>query len=565
MEADEPYHVETIPFRIRIGVTGHRRLDNPEALAEKVREFLQAGYLQFFDAATKSFISGTTRTPIAFSVITSLAEGADRLVAREVLASKPGGVDSIIEVVLPLTREDYLEDFETEASREEFADLLSRDREPRVLRAERLADEFTGTDQGEVREEARRRAYFAAGRDVVNGCDILLALWDGEPSRGLGGTADIVAYAKKRKRPLLVVSTRAPYTGEVFKGSGLEGKSLFSIEMFNTSTEPDSAYRGQCQRESESLFDNPEGRAISPAMRTTVREGLIPYYVKADRLALHNQAAYLAVGTLIYVLSTLAVGVVALATLFHEWSGLAFSVELVLLAAILAMVYRANRLEVHRRWIECRFLAERIRSAIFFTVCGVAMPPVRVPPYMGGVHHPSHWMIKVFAEIARRLPPPASLAIVPVTVFKPFVRARWIEDQMRFHANKAAVSGRTNRRLERWCAVVFMLALLAAGSHLGFLLAGPPKPLEILLTFLAVILPAIGAGLGGLRSHREYSRIEKRSANMHLVLDDLLDQLDHTESKEEFSRLMAEAGDLMLQETQDWLMLMKFAELKPAA
>ncbi len=33
------------------------------------------------------------------------------------------------------------------------------------------------------------------GLVVVERCDLLLAIWDGHPAHGLGGTADIVAYA----------------------------------------------------------------------------------------------------------------------------------------------------------------------------------------------------------------------------------------------------------------------------------------------------------------------------------------------------------------------------------
>src|SRR6266850_2059881 len=41
-------------------------------------------------------------------------------------------------------------------------------------------------------------AFFAAGRRVVENSDILLAVWDGKPAKGKGGTADIVEYARKR-------------------------------------------------------------------------------------------------------------------------------------------------------------------------------------------------------------------------------------------------------------------------------------------------------------------------------------------------------------------------------
>jgi hypothetical protein len=38
-------------------------------------------------------------------------------------------------------------------------------------------------------------AYLAAGRRVTDLSDLLVAVWDGEPARGLGGTADVVNYA----------------------------------------------------------------------------------------------------------------------------------------------------------------------------------------------------------------------------------------------------------------------------------------------------------------------------------------------------------------------------------
>ena len=44
-------------------------------------------------------------------------------------------------------------------------------------------------------DEPSEEAFLAAGRRVAEECDWLIAAWDGEPSRGLGGTADVVAYA----------------------------------------------------------------------------------------------------------------------------------------------------------------------------------------------------------------------------------------------------------------------------------------------------------------------------------------------------------------------------------
>ena len=38
-------------------------------------------------------------------------------------------------------------------------------------------------------------AFWSAGRQVVDRSKVLVAIWDGEGARGLGGTGDVVAYA----------------------------------------------------------------------------------------------------------------------------------------------------------------------------------------------------------------------------------------------------------------------------------------------------------------------------------------------------------------------------------
>ncbi len=48
-------------------------------------------------------------------------------------------------------------------------------------------------------------AYDAANRHVVDGSDKLIAVWDGQPSRGLGGTADAVDYARECGVPVEVI------------------------------------------------------------------------------------------------------------------------------------------------------------------------------------------------------------------------------------------------------------------------------------------------------------------------------------------------------------------------
>lgn len=169
-----------IPARIVIGVTGHRRLNPTPLLADQVRSAVER------IAAMAAPLEGV----LLISVLSPLAEGADRLVAREVLA-RPG---SVLEVVLPLAKEDYMQDFESSESREEFEHLLSRASRVQVLPA-------TAT---------REEAYEQVGRYVVEHCDVLVALWDGKPSAGRGGTAEIVQYARETGCPLVWIHIDDP-------------------------------------------------------------------------------------------------------------------------------------------------------------------------------------------------------------------------------------------------------------------------------------------------------------------------------------------------------------------
>jgi hypothetical protein len=48
-------------------------------------------------------------------------------------------------------------------------------------------------------------AYMEAGKRMIDESDSLLAVWDGRPGRGHGGTADVVAYARSQGMPVTVL------------------------------------------------------------------------------------------------------------------------------------------------------------------------------------------------------------------------------------------------------------------------------------------------------------------------------------------------------------------------
>ena len=167
---------------VRIGVTGHRVLAETGLITagiEKALTHIEAVH------PGRSLV-----------VVSALAEGADRLVAEAVLR-RPG---ARLEAVLPFARADYLEDFTTAGSKNEFLRLLAR------------ADLIT-----ELPKRARREtAYAAANARVLEGIDVLVAIWDGQGAQGKAGTGAVVARARALRLPLAWVhaGNRVPDTME---------------------------------------------------------------------------------------------------------------------------------------------------------------------------------------------------------------------------------------------------------------------------------------------------------------------------------------------------------------
>ena len=52
--------------------------------------------------------------------------------------------------------------------------------------------------------DVAEQAYLEAGKRVVDISDFMIAVWDGFPAKGKGGTADIVSYAIQNRKPTKV-------------------------------------------------------------------------------------------------------------------------------------------------------------------------------------------------------------------------------------------------------------------------------------------------------------------------------------------------------------------------
>lgn len=118
----------------------------------------------------------------ALQLVTALAAGADQLIATEAIE-----LGASVEAVIP--SKNYESTFPEPHARLEYRRLLRQAQSVVTLNFPMPSED----------------AFWEAGKAVVNRCEVLLAVWDGQAARGLGGTTDVVRYAREQGREIHVV------------------------------------------------------------------------------------------------------------------------------------------------------------------------------------------------------------------------------------------------------------------------------------------------------------------------------------------------------------------------
>ena len=155
-----------IPAVLAIGFTGHRTLPDELASRKAIYDFL----------AEKKYSSAEILVGVS-----SVAAGGDLLFAESCIA-----LEIPLRVLLPLSEEEFRKDF----------DSATWDRVQRVMNYA-MSVEVTG------KEGQRDERYYECGLATVLQCEMQMALWNGQAARGLGGTEQIVNFARQIGRPVV--------------------------------------------------------------------------------------------------------------------------------------------------------------------------------------------------------------------------------------------------------------------------------------------------------------------------------------------------------------------------
>jgi len=164
-----------------VGVTGHRPNRMPERNWARIKRDL-AKVMAEIEAGRRG-----RRTLL----LSGLAEGADRLAAGVAL-----GLGWPLRAILAFHRTRFEDDFPEPFAIGEFRALLA------------ASDVVEEPKKGAHVRKPPEDGYDAVGRRLLDLSNVLIAVWDGEGSRGKGGTVDVIEQARARGIPVVWVHAR---------------------------------------------------------------------------------------------------------------------------------------------------------------------------------------------------------------------------------------------------------------------------------------------------------------------------------------------------------------------
>jgi len=524
--------------RVRVGVTGHRTLVNPGAVRRGLEHVFQN---------MERLLPGEKHE---YVIVSPLAEGADRLVAQWVLDNRPG---SQLEAVLPMARKEYYETFsETERadSIREFDLLWSRAATRREL----------------AKTGSHGDAYKTVGEEVVKICDVLIAIWDGQPARGEGGTAGVVDFARQNKFALFWLS---PDAGKIRESSNLDrmAPDVIFLHEYNKEHIGDAEITRQADDRLWEMQDSAVKNGLDPKILEPLRLTVLPHFAKASALSASYQTRYFNSTYAAYIFSAAAVTTAAAGFLFFPGRHVIYALEFVEIAAVVVLTLTPRYRRLQRNWINYRFLAERLRASCFLFVVDQHGLTSETPADLRVSWLPEDRVLIAQNAILASLPK-AGHTGRSVQHYQPghdhaakkFLLKSWIDDQRDYYRRKSVENQTKHDTLERSLLALLIISLTAALVHF-FEGIWVSHVVDNVLDLIAVAFPAVASALGGISVFRHFNRTAERYESMadHLskISREMTTPEAHSAPIQEtalspLQRLMREADAAMIHEHQGW-------------
>lgn len=575
---------------LRLGVTGHRppRLDPRQEtrIKDEVSRIIEIAKHCLHSMAAEHADVFNSEAPVV-KMLSSLAEGADVMAAEAALNQ-----GASLSVCLPFLPEVYRNDFD-EAEWERSAALIDR---------------ATSTMALEGYPGGAEAAYEMAGKIVLSQCDILIAIWDGEAARGRGGTTQVIAEAVAQHHPVIHIDATGGNTPQLL-WSGLHAAipdrpTIDGVERANAYEALPSLIDALCapprgeQREALLHFLHPRVKRRSHAIawplllwvsgaksfsklslasvaaEDSAHEAgnlvkpyaglghfgkfltgdLVHRYARADAQASLFALRFRSSFVVNFALAGLAVLFALSGLLFPDLKKILITAELVVILIIIANTRRAANINFHRRWIDRRHLAERLRQLMITSILG----RLGLREVENGTREPgwASWYARASARelgLAGTKVDEAYLSRLRQTMLE------LIEDQADYHRANRDAMHRANHRLHLLGDTLFGGTIIACVSYLtiSFTVGKDTSffgfGMAEIVTLLTALFPALAAALYGIRMQGDFAATSERSALIARMLEGLkvaleADPLRYDRLVERSRRL----SEILLVDVQQW-------------
>ncbi|MES2903149.1 MAG: hypothetical protein V4696_03100 [Pseudomonadota bacterium] len=599
--ASAPSSPPRLPFALTVGITGHRLGGlagvRVGPIGDEIALALETvtGEAEALLAREKHLFA---TSPPLLTLVSPLADGADQMAAQ-------AGLDRgwRLQAILPFARATYIRDFEGHEAQARFISLV--DQADCVL-------ELPGDPDDDA------DAYMAVGRATIAHCDVLIAIWDGKPPRGRGGTAEVVHMAVAQGTPVVhipadgetpiallwsgfdpnvvtrgghdrgirqpfqpellrrmldAVLTPPPLSNErIFYDRFLAEKSrrvrgrieyplllmLAGVSRLKNTHWRESKCAAAIDAEWQRFAEGCSGKhGISAPLDLLERA-----YASSDRLAGYYAQNFRS-GHIFNFL--LAAGAVLLGLSGFALPASKIELAIVEFAFALAVIFNTKfgvSHEWHRRWLDYRQLAERLRPMRSLKLLGIAAPDSpgsRTNPV------PLRWIDWYAAGVWRAMGcPNGAIDKERAARLAEAIACHEIEPQIAYHEASARQIETLDRRLEGLATFLFVLTLIASVLVIVILQVDPiwVDRMGNWLTLLSAGLPAVGTAIFGIRFQGDFGGSAERSRSTAQTLQSIEAQMATSNGDLVRSAdLFEQAARAMLADLDEWRLVNQQQEL----
>jgi hypothetical protein len=450
-------------------------------------------------------------------------------------------------------------------------------------------------------------AYVMTGRGTVAHCDVLVAVWDGRPPRGRGGTGEVVQLALTRgtaivhipldaqteirllwsafdptvvtiaddpgvARPLDRETVNALLTGLLMPPPDREEQEFLQqfiaerprrirarieyplvlaavgVKKFRPRNFTDKYCAAQIHDE----WQRYRHGCVDPVELDAPIDILEEAYSWADRIATHFAQTYRSGHIFNFVLGGFAVclGLAAFMAPHMKFGMAAF--EMLITVAIIVNAHVGTREEWHRRWLDYRQLAERLRPMRSLKLLGIAAPD---PPGTKTNPVPRRWIDWYGGGIWRAMGcPSGSIDPARATRLADAIADHEVAPQVGYHERNAHQIELLDQRLEMIATALFVATLAVS----IITVVGLAFDADIVnefgnwFTLVSAGFPALGTAVFGIRFQGDFGGDALRSMATASTLQQIDEELRKQTSLSRAADLTEQAARFMLSDLDEW-------------